>query len=510
MLNHDVLLRIFDFYRLDDEENWNAQFKWCKLSHVCREWRYLIYQSVFHLDMHILFTNGTPSLDMLSHLPPLPLVIDYRGNVDDDHSILHAIQHSDRILHIILRAPSSSLDRLAVSMGESFPRLETLSLLSTTKSNEGTSVTLPTTFLAPNLRHLSLRGIFLPKGLPLLASTFFLVTLRLTDIQSDGYFTPEILVTQLQHIPHLEGLSIGFSTPLPRPGGEADVLRAPITLRTLPALRWLSFRGVSVYLEGLIARIASPRLERFKITLFNQLNFILPHLSHFTRTTETLRDPVVNVIFSREDVSFVAGSRDGFDEGPFSLRIRCKPFDWQLDSAMQICGALVPVLSVAEELTLKFDDESLPPNGQDAIDAMVWHGLLWPFNGVKKLRIGHPLAWELSNVLEAETEDAGLVLGLLPQLQELEAQVEFRHLDKAFATFVDARRVAGHSVVSLSVSPVVISTTASSPSIPTPDAGEHNPPVMVLPPAPGRRNWFRTAIVEPVRRRFRTRARDGG
>jgi hypothetical protein len=467
--------------------------------------------------MHILLTNGTPSLDMLSHLPPLPLVIDYCGNVDDDHSILHAIQHSDRILHITLRAPSSSLDRLAVSMDESFPRLETLSLLSTTKSNEGRSVTLPGTFLTPNLRHLSLRGISLPTGLLLLASTFALVTLKLTDIQSAGYFTPEVLVTQLQHIPQLEGLSIGFSTPLPRPAGEGEVLRTPITLRTLPALRWLSFRGTSVYLEDLIVRIDSPRLERLNITLFNQLNFTLPHLSHFTRTTETLRHPVVNVIFSLEGVSFVVGSRDGSDEDPFSLHISCKPFDWQLNSAMQICGALVPVLSVAEELTLKFGDESLPPNGQDAIDAMVWHGLLWPFNGVKKLRIGHPLAWELSNALEAEAEDAGLVLGLLPELQELEAQVEIRHLDKAFATFVDARRVAGHSV-SLLVSPVVVSTTASSPSTPTPltstpptpDAGEHNPPVTVLLPAPGRRNWFQTAIVEPVRRRFRTRARAGG
>jgi len=176
----------------------------------------------------------------------------------------------------------------------------------------------------------------------------------------------------------------------------------------------------------------------------------------------------------------------------------------------------VPVLSVAalqaEELTLKFgDDESLSSEGQDVIDAMVWHGLLWPFNSVKKLRIGHPLAWELSNALEAEAVDAGLVLGLLHRAARTggTGTVEFRHLNKAFATFVDAHRVAGHSV-SLSVSPVVVSTTVPSPSTPTSDASEHNPPVAVFLPAHGRRNWFRTAIVEPVRRRFRTRARAGG
>src|SRR5712691_6798109 len=109
---------------------------------------------------------------------------------------------------------------------------------------------------------------------------------RHTQAHRHPVSTPEVLVTQLQHtgIPQLEGLSIGFSTTLPRPGSEGEVLRAPITLRTPPALRWLSFRGISVYLEGLIARIDSPRprLERFNITLFNQLNFTPPHLSHFT------------------------------------------------------------------------------------------------------------------------------------------------------------------------------------------------------------------------------------
>jgi hypothetical protein len=31
------------------------------------------YTSAFHLGMHILCTNGTPIVDTLDHLPPLPL-----------------------------------------------------------------------------------------------------------------------------------------------------------------------------------------------------------------------------------------------------------------------------------------------------------------------------------------------------------------------------------------------------------------------------------------------------
>ena len=507
MLNDDVLLRVFDFYRRDDEENWNARFKWCKLSHVCRQWRYLIYQFFFHLDMHIPFANGTPPLDMLSHLPPLPLVVDYQGgDADDDRGIIHAIQYRDRVLRIVLRAPSLTLERLLVPMDESFPRLESLSLLSTTKSGEGRSLMLPRTFLAPNLLHLSLGGISLSKGLSVLASTFSLVTLKLTDIQSPGYFTPATLVTRLQQIPHLEELSIGFFTPLPRPGAEGELFRPPTTLIVLPALRQLAFRGVGVYLEDLVTRISSPLLKRCNITLFNQLNFTLPHLSHFTSTTETLRHPVANVIFNREGVSFIVSSREEFNDGTFSPRVNCKPFDWQIDSATQVCNALVPVLSGAEDLTLGFEEENLPSDWQDEVDAMMWHGLLWPFNGVKKLRMGYPLASELSNALESD--DAGLVQELLPELEELEVQVELGHVNKAFKTFIDARQLAGRHV-RLSVSPVA--NPAISPPVLTPpfrSTPDEDEPLVSL-PAPVQKNWFQTTVVEPVWRRLRSGTRTG-
>jgi len=512
-LNGDILLTIFDHYRLDNED-WNRQLRWCKLSHVCGKWRHLIHQSFFHLNIHILFTNSTPTLGMLAHLPPLPLIIDYRGGdaADGGRGLLHAVQQRDRILRIVLQAPSLTLERLLVLMDEPFPRLESLSLLSTTKSEEGRSLMLPRTFLAPNLLHLSLGGISLPKGLPVLAFTFSLVTLKLTDIQSPGYFIPTTLVTPLQQIPQLEELSIGFSTPLPRPGAEGESIQPPTTLIVLPALRQLAFRGVSVYLEDLLTRISSPLLKRCNITLFNQLNFTLQHLSHFTSTTETLRYPVANIIFNQEGVSFVVSSRDELNDGTFSLRVNCKPFDWQIDSATQVCSALVHVISAAEELTLDFEEENLPSDWRNEVDALMWHGLLWPFHGVKKLCVGYPLASELSNALESD--DAGLVLGLLPELEELEAQVELEHVNKAFETFIDARQLAGHHV-RLSVSPVAISTTVPIPAedeLPvllqsTPD--EDEPPVSL--PAPVKKKWFQRAVVEPVRRRLRSRTtRTGG
>jgi hypothetical protein len=530
ILNHDTFLEIFNHCRLEDEEVWNHQLRWCKLAHVCQKWRRVIYESSFHLNMQITLTNNKPPLFMLAHLPPLPLVIDYRitDPAEDNSGILHAIQQRDRIRSVDFQAPPPTLEQLIETIDELFPRLDALSLLSTTKSEGDSKLVLPRTFMAPNLRHLALHSVSLPTGLPILTFAFSLVTLKLTDIQAPGYFTPEQLVTQLQHIPHLQELSIGFSIPLPPFSAEGELMRAPITLTTLPALRRLAFRGVIAYLESLVARIRAPLLERFNVRLFYELTFTLPHLSEFIRKTEGFRHPVANVIFNEEAVAFVIGPRDQFNDGTFSLHISYKPFDWQVDSVAQVCSALAPVLTVVEELTLECDEQSLSKDWQNEVDGIEdWHGILWPFGGVKKLHIGHPLALEFSRALESDNA-AGLMAVLLPELQELRAHVRARKAGNAFATFIDARRVAGRHVhlSVLRVTPESIPSTSDEhllgpdedSSIPNKnplatDELSSDSPLQTLPsvvhgyltaslPAPVKRNWLRRVVVDRVRRRL--------
>ena len=430
--------------RIDDEENWNLQLRWCKLSHVCRKWRHLIHQSFSHLNVHVLFTNATPPLDTLAHLPALPLVIDYRSwdATEIDTGVLHAIQKRDLIRHIVLRAPATTLDKLILLMDEPFLRMETLSLSCTTMPEDGTSLVLLRSFLAPNLRRLDLRGVFLSTGLSLLTTAHSLITLKLTGIEGPGYFTPEDLVTQLRHLLQLEELFIEFSAPVPRPKAEGELSLPPIPRAILPNLRRLMFRGVSAYLESLIAQISAPFLDRFDITFFNQLTFTLPHLTQFTGTTERLRRPVANIIFDR-GVSFIVNS-GGPGEGTFSLHISCKHFDWQIYSATQVCTALVPISSAVEELTLDFEGQSLPPDWQNDVDGVAWHELLGPFNGVKKLCIGYPFASEIASALQSDDPD--FTLGLLPELRELEAELEIAQTDEAFTAFIDARQLANRPV----------------------------------------------------------------
>ena len=467
ILNDDTLLEIFNQCRLQDDELWNHQPRWCKLSHVCRKWRQLIYESTSHLKMQIIITNSKQPLHMLAHLPPLPLVIDYRSteHAEDNSGILHAIQQRDRIRRVVLQAPHSTLEQLIMTIDELFPILDALSLLSTTNSEGCSEIMLPRTFTSPNLRHLALHSISLPTGLPTLTSAPSLVTLKLTDIRDPGYFTPEQLLTQLQHIPHLRELSIGFFVTLPNASADEELLHGPMTSTTLPALKWLAFRGESAYLESLVARITAPLLERFNITLFYDLIFTLPHLFEFIEKTEGFRHPVANIIFNKEAVAFVIGPRDQFNDGIFSLHISCKPFDWQIDSATQVCSSLAPVLSVVEELTLECDEQSLQEdwrNDSEIGGIEAWHGILWPFAGVKKLHIGHPLALEFSRALESD--NAGLIAEILPDLQELQVIIEAQRAKNAFVSFIDARRDAGRPV-HLRVTPFPL-TPDESPLIP--------------------------------------------
>ena len=126
-------------------------------------------------------------MDMLGHLPPIPLVIDYSDRtrmmtLQDEDNIRLGLERHDRIHRVDLQAPSSSFHPWLLRMNQDFPRLEDLSLLSTTTETEETSLMLPETLQTPNLRRLSLHGISLPARLSLLLSTIALSTLSLTHI----------------------------------------------------------------------------------------------------------------------------------------------------------------------------------------------------------------------------------------------------------------------------------------------------------------------------------------
>jgi hypothetical protein len=454
--------------------------------------------------MCLLLTNDSPSLDTLSHLRLLPLFIDYSEGTrivtkKDEVNIHLGLQQHGRVRQVVLQAPSSRLCMWLKPMNKPFLRLEDLSLTSTTKEkNQKMSLVLPETLQAPDLRRLSLHGIGLPKELPMLTSMIALSMLSLTNIGISCYFPPGHLVIQLQGLHHLEELSIGFAIPIPLPSREGELLPALIPPVTLPTLRRLTFRGVGVYLDNLAAQINTPLLEQLNLTLFFEIVFSLVNLAEFIHRTEGFGCLVSRVIFNAAG-PFI--DTDGRVSEKLSLRINCQPLDWQVDSAAQVCSALWKVLSSVEELTVDLDVDGMPSDWKNALEDMLWHDLLLPFTGVKKLRIGSSLTFELSQALASAAR--GLVLGIPPELQELDVHLNIKHVKKkkAFSVFAKTRESVGRPVHLLTLPTIPrasrkVHIPNARPEVPIPNLLPEVPIPNLLPKVPS--VPINTCLVVPI------------
>ncbi|KAN0126548.1 hypothetical protein V8E52_000188, partial [Russula decolorans] len=106
-------------------------------------------------------------------------------------------------------------------------------------------------------------------------------------IPYSGYISPEVMVTCLSMLTSLEELKLQFHSPQSFPDQESRPPPPP-TRSVLPALKTFWFKGVNEYLEELVARIDTPRIDRLLTTFFNDINFNTPELNQFISRTLTL------------------------------------------------------------------------------------------------------------------------------------------------------------------------------------------------------------------------------
>ena len=433
-LNNDILLSVFNCYRLDNYD-WNYQLLWCKLSHVCQRWRHLIYECASHLGIHIIYTRGTAKAEVLDHLPTVPLLLQHSsGDILPEQDMIwiyHVLRsHHDCVRSIDLDLLPSILDKVVVFMGEHFPILNDLSLSFVATAKHRYPLTLPKTFLAPNLRYLALPDITPPRRLRLLTSTVSLVTLKLENIQLSSYFRPRLLAARLRSLPQLDNLSIAFSTPILRPSTERELLGEQGSPVTLPSLKFLQFEGVGAYLDSLVAQIKAPLLNSLTVYLFNQIAFALPHLFYMINVTEAFKPLEARVGFRREK-AYISTEGGGY----FFLNVICKPFDWQINCIAQICQPLIPALSGVRKLKLGcFRAKSF----DGGIDNATWYDLLRSFIGVMELHIDLEILNELSDALQVD--EVGLDPEFLPNLRTIHAE---RNL---FNSFIHTRQIVGRPV----------------------------------------------------------------
>ena len=449
ILSDNVLLEIFDFDQIGYHDYGISAWNWQRLGHVSQRWRHIIFTSPHRLDLTLLCTYGTLVRKNLGCWPPFPLVVDYftwnstARAPDHKDDLIAALEHPDRIRSIMLAVTPSLMVPVTSVMQEPFLALTNLRL----SSEDWDAPVLPDAFLggtAPSLQKIYFLGISFPALPTLLLSADDLVYLRLEDIPQGGYISPEAMVTGLAPLIRLDSLWICFKSPTAR----LEPIYSPfLTRNVLPSLIAFNFRGSCKYLEHLMARIDTPRLQFFEITYFNQLAFCVPQLSRFigrAENSEIAQSRHAQVRFHINKVCLelrLNCEEDDHLSSHLILRISCKRLDWQVSHLAQILGQSPTMVSSVDHLSIDEIDLHLEPGWEGNIDDTDWLQLLRPFTAVKTLRGSKQLAGPIA--LALDTVNGDRVTEELPSLDLLLLEDQpVRTVEQ----FITVRQLSGRTV----------------------------------------------------------------
>ena len=442
-LPDDVLIAIFDQYVNGDVQvSLNIGKEWQSLVHVCRRWRSIVFGSPRHLKLQLFCTVRTRARDMLDVWPALPLAIwcDRTGGVDN---IIAALERRERVCQIALMNVQSLDSGIYLeALQQQFPELTTLFLHSVAEKVP----VVPDSFLggsAPRLEFLELEGIPFP-GLPkLLLSATHLVNLLL-DIPHSGYISPQTMVTCLYSLTSLSSFSLGFASPRSCPDQASR--RPPSSTRSvLSVLTFFDFKGVTEYLEDLVAHIDAPRLNKLHITFVNDTVFDTQQLMQFISRTPMSREFKKAHITLWDDVASLDVSSQTSGDQEVLVKILCRGLEWQVSSLEQVCTSCLPPLSMLETVYI-YNHPYSQPYWKDDIENGLWLQLLHSFAAVKNLYLSEQFARRIGPALQELTE--GRTTEVLPALQKifLEGLESLGPVQEGIAKFVAARQVASRTI----------------------------------------------------------------
>ena len=305
------------------------------------------------------------------------------------------------------------------------------------ESIDDDELVLPDGFLggsAPSLRTFLLKRIAFPALPKLLLSTTQLVTLRISSSSTTGYISPGVMAACLVSLPNLKQVTIKFPFPSP------DQLSPPLPTRAiLPSLLSFRFKGVTQYLEDLLAQLDAPGLQTVSATFCDHVVHI-PQFLRFTNYAERLSGPPIRaaVEFDFKKVLIKLILSDGFD-----LAVTCTELLGQVSSMALVCRELSPLVSRVEHLDLRcvrYLLQLAPP----FMNLGDWLELFQSFIAVKNLYLCKLLWPKLAPALRDLSEER--VTEVLPELRTLFLE-EPRGRDMGFIEpFITARRLSGHPV----------------------------------------------------------------
>lgn len=291
-INHlpdELLIEIFDSYRHSNNvqsHQWCHQSEWFKFIHVCKRWRAVMFASASRLDLRLVLNRKKGGhMDTMSHLPSLPIDIDYssrrfdpRTKKDVDNmtmSMAAALIRPDRIRQITLEGPIEDLRILFRATEGPLPALESLKIRHES-GLYGVDVEISDTFLeGPNLqlRTLSLHNITLPSISRLLSSVSALTSLDLEFCIGDGQAISQL--PHLQDVPSLRHLGLKVVSRTSHTTQPTKTQKRFI----LPKLTSFRYEGHSSFLNTLVAGFTAPSLRDVDIKLRYTDDINPPHSS---------------------------------------------------------------------------------------------------------------------------------------------------------------------------------------------------------------------------------------
>ena len=356
---------------------------------------------------------------------------------EDEDNIMAALKQSDRVSSISLTVTSSLLEKLSAIKGP-FSQLEDLVLL----SRDSVQLTLPSYFQwGPRLRSLQLTGIVFPELLQRISSSRDLVDIQLhlyEGSHKDG-LSPEAFANVLSGMPRLQSLSLHFPptaidiSPF-SPSGERVIL---------PVLTRLNFRGLTEYLEDLVARIDAPRLGDIEITFSNILLVCdVPRLREFIDRIEMQKlHHRADILFSERAVS-LSLTQPGVPTC-LKLQVICKTLRLQPFCMAQISSHFSAFLFHVKDLRISM---TRPSSRQNSGSRGQWLELIRQFRGAKWFHVAGDHSTNVAHALQLSIERREAVLPALHKLCIREPEPRYAPLREVVVPFVHSCWLSGHFI----------------------------------------------------------------